>query len=133
MKRQPRFFNRGKRKAPLIAALVQYRYYFLPGITFDTGYLNFVGPPARRIPGDVRRDHRLLSAEATPVFGVAERSFDARRRHFEHVPLSSKIVCVELGLDGAGCCSAIVDRDSFAIFPLDPDVENGTTFTAAQL
>src|SRR5690349_12615356 len=133
VKRQPRFFNRGKRKAPLIAALVQYRYHFLAGITFDTAYLYFVCPPTSRIARNVGGDNRPLAAEPPPVPGVAQWPFDARRRHLEYVPFSSKIIGVEPRLDCARRRRALVDRDSLTVFPLDPNVEDRPSFTAPEL
>src|SRR6185295_6705277 len=115
MKSQPRLFDRGERKTPLITALVAHNHDFLPGIAFDTGNLNFIRPPTRRIARDVRGDHSRPADESLPILAVPEWSLDPRRRHFQNIFLFAEILGVEPGLDRARCCRAIIDRHFFAI------------------
>jgi len=77
VKRKPRPFDRGKRKAPLIAALVAYGNYFLPGISFDTADLDFVRPSARRITGNVGGDDGRTTDIFFPITSIAKRSLNA--------------------------------------------------------
>jgi hypothetical protein len=101
MKSQPRFLDRGERKTPLNPALVAHNHDFLPGITFDAGYLDFIRPPTCRITRDVGGDHRSPADETLPIPAVPEGSLEPRRRHFQNISLVAEILGVEPGLDRA--------------------------------
>jgi hypothetical protein len=103
MKSQPRLFDRGERKSPLVTALVADNHNFLPGVALNTGYLNFIRSATGRIPRDVCGNHRRPADESLPVFPVPQRSLDSRRRHFQNVSLTAEILGVEPGLNGARC------------------------------
>ena len=133
MKRQPGFLYRGKRKAPLIAALVMHYHNFLSGIPFDTGELDFVCPSAGRVAHHVRGDYRVGADKPSPILCVPQRSFDSRRGDFQHVSLPSKILRIKPRLNHARCRRAIVNRHSFSILTLNANVENGTTLAAPDL
>src|SRR6266404_1048446 len=125
VKRQPRLLDRGKRKAPLMAALVSYDHNFLSGISFDTSNLHFVRSTARRIAHHVGGDYRAAADELSPILCVPQRPFDPRRRYLQHVSLAGKIIRIQPGLDRTRCCRAIVDRDLLTVLALDTNIDNG--------
>jgi hypothetical protein len=133
VKRQPRLLDGGKRKAPLIAALISYDHNFLADIPVDTSDLNFVGATACRIARHIGGDYRAAADKPSPIFRAPKRPFETRRRHFQNVSLAAKVFGVQLLLDRARCSRAIIDRDLCTVFPLDTNVDDRTTFAASNL
>jgi hypothetical protein len=133
VKRQPSLLDSGKRKAPLVSTLVAHNHDFLPGISFDTGDLYFVGSSARRITWNVRGNHSSSADEPSPILRVPEWSFDPRRRNFQHIIPAAKFVGIQPGFDRARSRRASVDRHLFPVLTLHANVENGATFTAPDL
>ncbi|HET9775092.1 MAG TPA: hypothetical protein VFP77_00840 [Gemmatimonadaceae bacterium] len=133
MKRQPRLFDRGKRKAPLIAALVAYSYDLVPAISFDTSDLHLVGPSTCRITRNVAGDHRRPTDVLSPITCVAQGSFDPGRRHLEHIIAGRKPVSIQPAFDRARGSRAIVDADLLTILSLNANVEDRPTFPTADL
>ena len=126
MKREPGFPNAGQRDTPLFTLHhANHRDLGIP-LAFDRDDLDF-----RSSTHVIADDVRLPANEPSPIGGVTQNPFDARRRDLQDVLRSRHCTRIEPGFDRARCFRAILDGDLFAIQPIHSDVDHRPPLRAA--